>query len=170
MRKVFTSLIVLLVVLAIAPTAAQADSIVLGPSNVHRLHVAINSNGTGTSSWNEFQMQFNGSFLPGGVAGKKGSWTLSATKNSLTGSGPANWNSTLTLTFALLPMTGNSFYIDVFQFSNGALLSGASTRLTWNGVLWTTSGLPPIQVPEPSIPVLLGITTVVRVFVRKRLV
>jgi hypothetical protein len=168
-RKVFTSLIILIFVLAIAPAAARADSIVLGPSNVHRLHVAINSNGTGTSSWNEFQMQFHGSFFPGGVAGKRGHWTLSATKDSLTGFGPANWNSTLTLTFGMLPMTGNSFYIDVFQFSNGALLSGASTRLTWNGVHWTASGLPPIRVPEPNVLVLMGITTVVGVFVRKRI-
>ncbi len=78
MRKVFTSLIILIVVLSIAPAAARADSIVLGPSSVHRLHVAINSNGTGISSWNEFQMQSHGSFFPGGVTGKKGSWTLSA--------------------------------------------------------------------------------------------
>ncbi len=170
MRKVFTSLIILLVTLAIASAVAWANSIVLGPTNVHRLHVAINSNGTNTSSWNEFQIRFNGSFLPVGVTEKRGSWALSATKNSLTGFGPANWNSTVTLTFAMLPMTRNSFYIDVFQFSNGALLSGASTRLTWNGVRWTTSGLPPIHVPEPSIPVLLGITTVVGAFVRKRLV
>jgi hypothetical protein len=161
LRKIFTSLIVLIAVLAFASAAARANSIVLGPSNVHRLHVAINSNGTGTSSWNEFQMQFHGSFFPAGFAVKRG---------QLTGFGPASWNSTLTLTFAKLPMTGNSFYIDVFQFSNGALLSGASTRLTWNGVRWTTSGLPPTQVPEPSILVLLGITTVVGAFLRKRLV
>ena len=44
-RKVFTSLIIVIVVLTIAPAAASADSIVLGPPNVHRLHVAINSNG-----------------------------------------------------------------------------------------------------------------------------
>ncbi len=169
MRKVFTSLIILLVVLAIAPAAAWANAIVLGSSSINRLHMAINRTGTG-SSWNEFQMQFNGSLLLGGIAGNGSAWTFSGTKNSLTGFGPANWHSTLNLTFALLPMTGNSFYIDVFQFSNGALLSGASTRLTWNGVRWTTSGLPPIQVPEPSIPVLLGITTVVGAFVRKRLV
>lgn len=92
------------------------------------------------------------------------------TKNSLIGFGPANWNSTLTLTFAMLPMTGNSVYIDVFKFSNGVLLLGASSRLTWNGVRWTTSALPAIQVPEPSILVLLGITTVVGVFLSKRLV
>jgi hypothetical protein len=169
MRKVFTSLIVLLLVLAIAPAAAWANSIVLGSSNINRLHMAINRTGTGSSSWNEFQIQFNGSLLLGSITGNKGAWTFSGNKNSLTGFGPANWHSTLNLTFAMLPMTGNSFYIDVLQFSNGALLSGASTRLTWNGVRWTASGLPPIQTPEPNVLVLMGITTAVGVFVRKRI-
>ena len=169
MRKVFTSLIVLLLVLAIAPAAAWADSIVLGSSNINRLHMAINRTGTGSSSWNEFQMQFNGSLLLGSITGNGGAWTFSGNKNSLTGFGPANWNSTLNLTFALLPMTGNSFYIDVLQFSNGVLLAGASTRLSWNGSRWIASGLPPTKVPEPSILVLTGLTTLVGVFVRKRL-
>jgi hypothetical protein len=169
MGKVFTSLIVLLLVLAIAPAAAWANSIVLGSSNINRLHMAINRTGTGSSSWNEFQMQFNGSLLQGSITGNGGAWTFSGNKNSLTGFGPANWHSTLNLTFGLRPMTGNSFYIDVLQFSNGALLSGASTRLAWNGVRWTASGLPPIRAPEPSILVLAGLTTLVGVFVRKRL-
>src|ERR1700758_1854004 len=75
MRKVFTSLIVLLVGLAIAPTAAWANSIVLGSSNINRLHMAINRTGTGSSSWNEFQIQFTGSLLPGNITGNKGAWT-----------------------------------------------------------------------------------------------
>jgi len=61
MRKVFTSLILLLLVQAIAPAAAWANSIVFGLSNSNGLlNIAMNSTGTGAQSWNQFQMQFTG--------------------------------------------------------------------------------------------------------------
>jgi hypothetical protein len=162
MRKVFTSLIVLFVILAIAPAAAWADSIALGPSNTNWLQtIAINSTGTGTSSWNQFQMQFNGAIFLGGFSWNGGSWTYSTRNNVWIGSGPANWNSTLTLTVTLLPLTKGSFYIDVLQFSNGTLLSGADTRLTWTGGAWSASNRNPTQVPEPQVFVLLGVTALV---------
>jgi hypothetical protein len=171
MRKVFTSLIVLLVVLAIVPVAAWANSVALGPPNSNWLqNIAINSTGTGTQSWNEFQMQFNGATFLGGLSWNGGPWTYSAGNNVLSGVGPANWNSTLYLTLALFPSTKGPLFIDVFQYSNGTLLSGASTQLTWNGSTWSTSSLAPTGVPEPHVVVLMGITALVGGALRKRLV
>lgn len=173
MRKAFTSLIVLSVVLAIGPAAAWANSVALGPPNTNWLQtVAINSTGTGSPSWNQFQMQFNGVNFLGGIAWNGGSWTFSATNNLIVGSGPANWNSTLSLTLALLPLTNGSFYFDVFQFRNGTLLSGATTRLTWGGSSWSAASMPgltPTAVPEPHTLVLIGITALVGGALRKRL-
>lgn len=171
MRKIFTSLIVLFVVLAIAPAAAWANSVALGPPTTNWLQtIAITSTGTGTPSWNQFQMQFNNSIFLGGLSWNGGSWTYSTSTNVLSGFGPANWNSTLTLTLALLPLTRSSFYIDVFQFSNGTLLAGASTRLTWTGSAWSASSLSPNPVPEPHVLVLTGLTALVWRLMRKRLV
>ena len=162
---------VLLLVLALALAAAWADSVVFGLSNSHGLlNIAINSTGTRTPSWNQFQMQFKGATFLGVLSWNGGSWTYSTGTNVLSGVGPANWNSTLYPTVALLPSTKGPFFIDVFQYSSDSLLSGASTQLMWNGSTWSASRLGTTRVPERHVIVLMGITALVGGALRKWLV
>jgi hypothetical protein len=172
LRKVVTSLIFLLVILAIPPPAAWANSVPLGPPNTNWLQgVAINNVGTGSTNWNQFQMQFYGANFLGGLAFNGGSWTFSTSSNLIVGTGPALWNSTLYVGLVMVPFS-QPFYIDIFQFNNGTLLSGASTRLSWDGSTWMAtniSSLTPTSVPEASTWILLGLSALVGGTLRKRL-
>ena len=125
MRKVFTSLILLLLVQAIAPAAARANSIVSRPSN---------SNGATKHSHEQHRDRHavlesvpdavHGATFLFVVPWNGGSWTYSTGNYVLSGIGPANWNSTFYLTLESLPSTKGPFFIDLFQYSNGTLLSG----------------------------------------------
>lgn len=169
LKKAVTSLIGLLMILAIPPPAAWANSVPLGPSNIVGLQgIAINNAGTGYGTWNQFQAQFHGAMLLGGIALNGGSWALSATNNLLVGTGPAPWNTTLYLGLVMLPLN-QPLYIDIFQFNNGTLLGGASTRLNWTGSSWVATHLTTTSVPEPTTWVLLGLSTLVVGMLRERL-
>lgn len=172
MRKIGISLIILMVVLALPPPAAWANSVALGPPNSNWLQlVAINNNGTGSSHWNQFQAEFHGASFMGGYALNGGSWDFSSTNNLIVGTGPVLWHSTLYLGLAMVPLT-QPLYIDIFQFNNGVLLNGATTRLLWSGKSWTATNMPnlsPTSVPEPTTWVLLGMSALVGGVLRKRL-
>ncbi len=172
MKKFFTSLIALMLLVAGLSTITWANSVALGPPNSSWLQtIAINNNGTGSSSWNQFQMQFQGFSFLAGISWNGGSWTFSASNHQLVGSTSGNWNSTLYLTLGLLPTGPAPFAINVFQFNKGTLLAGATTTLTWDGKTWSavsSPGLTPVPVPEPSVLTLLGITALLGGALNKR--
>ena len=168
MRKIATSLIVLVVLLAIPPPAAWATSSVSGSFNSGWLLNVNTSTGNGSGAWNGLQVQFNGAnFLVG--AASSNAWTFTATNSLILGTGPASWNSSLGLTLLMLPFN-TPFSVSVFQFNNGVLLTGETTQLTWTGSRWTTQNIPTlVPVPEPTTLVLLGLSGLVGGVLRKSL-
>lgn len=168
MRKLVTSLFVLVTIIALPPPAAWANSVVNWSAGGWVLNTSTSA-GTGNGYWNGLQVQFNGgSFLFG--AASSNLWTFSASNSLILGTGPASWHSTLGLTFVMFPYS-TPFTVDVFQFENGALLTQESTELTWDGHTWTAqnTGLKPTSVPEPSTWVLLGMSVLTAGVLRKRL-
>jgi hypothetical protein len=118
-------------------------------------------------------MQFNGVSYLGGIAWNGGSWTFSTANNLIVGSIAGSWHSTLFLTLGLVPKGSSPFSIDVFQFSNGVLQAGATTHLSWTGTKWSWTsapGLTPNSMPEPSVFVLLAISTLTGLVMRKKLI
>jgi hypothetical protein len=168
--KLATSLIVLILVLAIPPPAAWANSIVTGSVGGWVLGVTADAGAQGNGAWNGLQIQFQGASFVIGASSSK-SWSFSATPKLIVGTGPALWNSTLNLTLAMVPLT-TPFYVDVFQFENGTLLRGETTRLTWTGSSWTAQLVPnltPMSVPEPTTWILLGVSVLAGGLLKKRL-
>jgi hypothetical protein len=172
MRKRRNFLIVLCLLLAMVPASAWADTIALGPPSTNWLQAfAVNSAGAG-SSWNQLQIDIHGASLLGGIVLGGGSWTFSTSSNLILGSGPNGWNSTLYLGLLLLPLPNQPLFIDVFQFNNGTLMTGATTRLSWSGSSWSATNiasLTPTPVPEASMVLLMGVSALAGGVLRKRI-
>lgn len=169
LRKSVLSLFVLVTIIAIPPPAARANSVVNWSVGGWVLNTSTSA-GTGSSYWNGLQVQFDGgSFLFG--AASSNLWTFSASNSLILGTGPSSWNSTLGLTFVMLPYN-TPFTVDVFQFENGLLLAAETTQLTWNGRTWSAlsaPGLSPTSVSEPTTWALLGLGVVTCSLLRKKL-
>ncbi len=172
MRKTFTALIFFVVTVVLLSPGAWANSVAMGPPNTGWMqNININTIGTGTGYWNGFQAEFYGANFLGGVALNGASWNFSATSSLIVGTGSALWHSTLNLSLVMLPVS-TPFYIDIFQFRNGTLLTAATTRLTWTGSAWNATlmpGLLPTTVPEPTTLVFLGLSALAGGVLRKRL-
>lgn len=166
MRKIVLSLFVLVTMVAMPPPAAWADSIVNWSAGGWMLNTSTNA-GTGNGYWNGLEVQFNGgSFLFGSASSNL--WTFSATNTEILGKGPVSWNSTLGLTFVMMPYS-TPFTVDVFQFENGVLLTGETTELTWNGSSWNAVNRSDVTpVPEPTTLALLGMSVLTGGVLRKK--
>jgi len=167
LRRIVLSLFILVTIITMPPPAAWADSIVNWSAGGWALNTSTSA-GSGNAYWNGLEVQFNGgSFLFGSASSSL--WTFSASNTQIRGTGPASWNSTLGLTFIMLP-NSTPFKIDVFQFKNGVLLTGETSELTWNGYLWTTASRPNVTpVPEPTTLALLAMSVLTGAVLRKKL-